>query len=149
MGGKPITDRAERTSVSLLTPAVAFGAALVLFVWVAVGAWVNFDAHARGSDHPGIWGVLAPRSGVVLFCYLLWWRRGRSRERPAARPERVAAVVVVAGLCGLVVGSLVSSPDPASQLTVWPVAFAGCLPVAYWVVGRRFDPTGDSLINNQ
>ena len=135
--------------MSLLTPAVAFGATLVLFVWVATGAWVNFDAHAHGSNRPGLWGVFAPVSGIVLFYYLLWWRRGRSREYPPSRWERATAIVVVAGLVGLVVGSLVSPPDPASQLTVWPVAFACCLPVAYWVVERRFDPTGDSLINNQ
>ena len=129
--------------MSLLTPTVAFGAALVLFVWVAIGAWVNFDAHARGSDHPGFWGVLAPVSGVVLAYYLLWWRRGRSRRYPASKWERATAIVVVAGLGGLVVGSLVSPPDPISQLTVWPVAFAGCLPVAYWAVRRRFGTSGD------
>jgi quinol-cytochrome oxidoreductase complex cytochrome b subunit len=129
--------------VSLLTPTVAFGAALVLFVWVAIGAWVNFDAHARGSDHPGFWGVVAPVSGIVLLYYLLWWRRGRSRRYPPSRWERATAIVVVAGLGGLVVGSLVSPPDPISQLTVWPVAFAGCLPVAYWAVRRRFGTSGD------
>ena len=129
--------------MSLLTPAVAFGAALVLFVWVAIGAWVNFDAHARGSDHPGFWGVLAPVSGIVLLYYLLWWRRGRSRRYPPSRWERATAIVVVAGLGGLVVGSLVSPPDPVSQLTVWPVAFACCLPVGYWVVRRRFGTSGD------
>ena len=135
--------------MSLLTPAVAFGAALVLFVWVAVGAWVNFDAHARGSDHPGLWGVLAPVLGIVLAYYLLWWRPERSRRYPPSRWERATAIVVVAGLVGLVVGSLVSPPDPASQLTVWPVAFASCLPVAYWVVERKFHPTGDSVINDR
>ena len=129
--------------MSLLTPAVAFGAALVLLVWVAIGAWVNFDAHARGSDHPGFWGVLVPVSGVVLLYYLLWWRRGRSRRYPASKWERAAATVAVAGLAGLVVGSLVSPPDPTSQLTVWPIAFAGCLPVACWVVRRRFGASGD------
>jgi hypothetical protein len=142
VGGKPITDRGERTSVSLLTPAVAFGAALVLFVWLATGVWVNFDAHARGSDRPGFWGVLTPVSGVVLVYYLLWWRRGRSRRYPPFRWERVAATVAVAGPAGLAVGSLVSPPDPISQLTVWPVAFAGCLPVAYWAVRRRFGASG-------
>ena len=133
--------------MSLLTPAVAFGAALVLFVWVAIGAWVNFDAHARGSDHPRFWGGVAPVSGIVLAYYLLWWRPGRTRRYPPSRWERVAATVAVAGPAGLVVGSLVSPPDPMSQLTVWPVAFACCLPVAYWVVGRGFDPTGDSFIS--
>ncbi|ELZ31554.1 hypothetical protein [Halorubrum distributum] len=135
--------------MSLLTPAVAFGAALVLFVWLASGVWVNFDAHARGSDHPGLWGVLSPLSGIVLFYYLLWWRRGRSRRYPPSRWERATAIVAVAGFGGLAVGSLVSPPDPTSQLTTWPVAFAGCLPVAYWAVGRRFDPTGDSFINDR
>ncbi|MDB2261352.1 hypothetical protein PM035_10685 [Halorubrum ezzemoulense] len=133
--------------MSLLTPPVAFGAALVLFVWLASGVWVNLDAHARGSDYPAVWGVFAPLSGIVLFYYLLWWRRGRSREYPPSRWERATAIVAVAGPAGLVVGSLVSPPDPISQLTVWPVAFAGCLPAAYWVVGRRFDATGDSFIS--
>ena len=128
--------------LSLLTPAVAFGAALVLLVWLASGVWVNFDAHARGSDYPAVWGVLAPLSGVVLFYYLLWWRRGRARRYPPSRWERATAIVAVAGLGGLAVGSLVSPPDPTSQLTVWPVAFAGCLPVAYWVVRRRFGASG-------
>ena len=72
--------------MSLLTPAVAFGAALVLFVWVAVGAWVTFDAHARGSDHLGLWGVLAPVSGIVLAYYLLWWRPERSRWHGGSEP---------------------------------------------------------------
>ena len=124
------------------TPVVAVGVLLLLLVWVAIGAWVNFDAHARGSDHPGIWGVSAPVSGLVLAYYLLWWRRGRSREYPPSRWERAAATVTVAGVGGLVAGSLVSPPDPASQLTVWPVAFACCLPVAYWVVQARFDTEG-------
>ncbi len=124
--------------MSLVTPAVAFGAALVLFVWLASGVWVALDAHARGSDYPAVWGVFGPLSGIVLFYYLLWWRRGRSRESPPSRLERAAAVVVVAGLGGLVAGSLVSPPDPTAQLTVWPIAFACCLPVAYWVVRKRF-----------
>lgn len=133
----------ERRLVSLqLTPVVAGGVALFLLVWVAIGAWVNFDAHARGSDRPGFWGVLAPVSGVVLLYYLLWWRPGRARRYPPSRWERVAATVAVAGPAGLVVGSLVSPPDPISQLTVWPVAFAGCLPVAYWAVRRRFGAGG-------
>ncbi|WP_096394332.1 hypothetical protein [Halorubrum trapanicum] len=134
--------------MSLLTPAAAFGAALVLFVWLASGVWVNFDAHARGSDYPAVWGVLAPLSGVVLFYYLLWWRRSRSREWSPSQLERATATVVIAGLGGLIVGSLVSPPDPTSQLTTWPIAFAGCLPVAYWLVRRRFDTTGGSLINS-
>ena len=124
--------------MSLLTPAVAFGAGLVLFVWAAIGAWVNLDARARGSRYPAVWGVFAPLSGIILFYYLLWWRRGRPREWPPGWVERAAATVVVAGLGGLVVGSLVSPPDPVSQLTTWPVAFAGCLPVAYWLVRARF-----------
>ncbi|QKG92692.1 hypothetical protein EXE43_04140 [Halorubrum sp. SS5] len=132
-----------------LTPAVAVGVLCFLLVWVAIGAWVNFDSHARGSDHPGFWGVLAPVSGIVLLYYMLWWRRGRSRRYPASRWEEATAIVAVAGPAGLVVGSLVSPPDPISQLTVWPVAFAGCLPVAYLMVRRRFDTTGGSPVNNR
>ncbi|TKX62098.1 hypothetical protein EXE48_05350 [Halorubrum sp. ASP1] len=132
-----------------LTPVVAVGVLCFLLVWVAIGAWVNFDAHARGSDHPGVWGVLAPLSGIVLLYYLLWWRPGRGRRYPPSRWERGAAAVAVAGPAGLVAASLVSPPDPASQLTVWPVAFAGCLPLAYLVVGRRFDATGGSPMNNR
>ena len=120
-----------------LTPVVAFGTALFLFVLMATGVWANFDAHARGSDYPTFWGVFAPLSGIVLFYYLLWWRRGRSREYPPSRWEQSAAAVGLAGIGGMIVGSLVSPPDPVSQLTVWPVAFACCLPVAYWLVGRR------------
>ena len=111
-----------------LTPVAAFGAALFAFVLLATGVWVNSDARARGSSYPAVWGVFAPLSGIVLGYYLLWWRRGRPRERPPDRVERAAATAVVAGLGGLVVGSLVSAPDPTSQLTVWPVAFACCLP---------------------
>ncbi|WP_434521063.1 hypothetical protein [Halorubrum sp. AS12] len=119
-----------------LTPAAAVGVLLLPVVWVALGMWINFDSHARGSDHPGVWGVFAPLSGIVLVYYLVWWRRGRSRAYPPSRWERSSATVAVAGIGGLVAGSLVSPPDPVSQLIVWPVAFACCLPVAYWVVKR-------------
>lgn len=122
-----------------LTPVVAFGMALFLFVLTATSVWINFDAHARGSDYPAFWGVFAPISGVVFLYYLLWWRRGRPREWPPGRVERATATVVVAGLGGLVVGSLVSPPDPVAQMTVWPVAFACCLPLAYWLASWRFD----------
>ncbi|OYR42757.1 hypothetical protein DJ82_01715 [Halorubrum sp. Ib24] len=124
------------------SPAVAFGMALFLFVLLATGVWVNFDAHARGSDYPTVWAVFAPLSGIVLAYYLLWWRRGRPRERPPGRVERAAVTVAVAGIGGMIAGSLVSPPDPAAQLTVWPIAFACCLPVAYWVVRRRFGAAG-------
>jgi len=122
-----------------ITPVVAFGFALFLSVLAATGAWVSFDARARGSNYPAVWGVFAPVSGIVLAYYLLWWRRGRSRARPPSRWERSAAAVAVAGVGGMILGSLVSPPDPAAQLTVWPVAFACCLPVAYWVVEKRFE----------
>ncbi|ELZ47593.1 hypothetical protein C463_02476 [Halorubrum californiense DSM 19288] len=117
---------------------VTVSVALLLFVWVAIGMWVNFDAYARGSDRPGFWGVLAPVSGVVLCYYLLWWRRGRPRRYPPSRWERATAAVAVAGLGGFVAGAVFSPPDPISQLIFWPVAFACCLPVAYWLVRRRF-----------
>ena len=125
------------------TSAVTFGAALALFVGLASGVRVNFDAHARGSRHPAVRGVLTPPSGIVPFYCLLWWRRGRPREYPPSRLEKATAIVVVAGLGGLVAGSLVSPPDPTAQLTVRPVAFACCPPDAYRVVGRRFDAAGD------
>jgi uncharacterized membrane protein HdeD (DUF308 family) len=142
--GKPTCRPDAHGSVSL-QPAlvVAFGAALFAVVLLATGVWVDADARARGSSHPVVWGVFAPLSGIVLTYYLLWWRRGRSREWPPSRSERAAATVVVAGIGGLIAGSLVSPPDPASQLAVWPVAFACCLPLAYWLVRRRLDAVGD------
>ena len=50
------------------------------------------------------------------------------------------------GIAGLVVGSLVSPPDPTSQLTLWPMAFACCLPIAYWLVGSRTDAGEDGVL---
>ncbi|WP_280586499.1 hypothetical protein [Halorubrum sp. Boch-26] len=125
-----------------LTPAAAFGAALLAFVLLALGAWVRSDARARGSGRPTLWSVFAPLSGIVLFYYLWWWRRGRSREYPPSRLERATATAVVAGIGGMIAGSLASPPDPTAQLTVWPFAFACCLPVAYWLVRRRSDAAG-------
>ncbi|WP_321169256.1 hypothetical protein [Halorubrum sp. LN27] len=122
-------------------PIVVLGMALFLFVLMATGVWINFDAHARGSDYPAFWGVVAPLSGVVLLYYLLWWRRGRSREHPPSRWERSAAAVAVAGIGGMIVGSLVSPPDPIAQMIVWPFAFVCCLPVAYWLVRTRLGAT--------
>jgi len=90
-----------------LTPVVAFGAGLFASVLLATGVWVSADARARGSRHPVVWGVFAPISGIVLGYYLLWWRRGRPREYPPSRPERAAATVVVAGIGGMIAGSLV------------------------------------------
>jgi uncharacterized membrane protein HdeD (DUF308 family) len=143
-----MSDPIEYPVVSLLlTPVVAFGVILFLFVLLATGVWVNFDAHARGSAYPAFWGVITPLSGIVLLYYLLWWRRGRSRRYPPSRWERSAAAVVVAGLGGLIASAVLSPPDPVTQMTVWPVAFACCLPVAYWLVTKRFGTTGRSLIN--
>lgn len=57
--------------MSPLTPTAAFGAALVLFVWLASGVCVNLDAHAPGGDYPIFRGIAAPISGVVLAYYFL------------------------------------------------------------------------------
>lgn len=121
---------------------VAFSTGPFVLLGVAVGGWVALDARSRGSDHPLFWGVFAPLSGVLLLYYVLWVRRQHDREQPRSRWERYAAVVAVAGLGGLVVAAVVLPPDPVSQMLFWPVAFAGCLPVAYWVLIARGESAG-------
>jgi len=122
--------------VSLLTPVAAFGAALVLFVWAAIGVWVNFDARSREPPSRYLGCVRATiRDRAVLLRVLVALRtparvaagtggKGHRRHR-RRRPRRTGR------------RDLISPPDPTSQLTVWPVAFAGCLPVAYWLVRAR------------
>ncbi|MFD1572255.1 hypothetical protein [Halorubrum laminariae] len=116
---------------------VALGTILILVVFIAVGVWVALDARARGDSHPLFWAVFAPLSGVLLLYYVGWWRRKHDREQPPSRREQYAAVVAVAGVGGFLVSAVVLPPDPISQMLYWPVAFAVCLPVAYWLIGRR------------
>ncbi|MCU4716688.1 hypothetical protein [Halapricum hydrolyticum] len=117
------------------------GLLLFFAVLIAVGTWVALDARAHDSSHPILWAVFASiPPGVILLYYAFWWRRHRDRTRPRSRRERYAAAVAVAGLGGFVIASLVAPPDPLTQLLVWPIVFAGSLPVAYWLLGRGHRP---------
>lgn len=120
---------------------VAFSTILLLVVFIAVGWWVALDARARGESHPLFWAVFAPLSGVLLLYYVIWWRRHHDREQPPSRRERYAAVVAVSGVGSFLVAAVVLPPDPISQMLYWPVAFAGCLPIAYMLICRRQSTT--------
>lgn len=116
---------------------VALSTLLLLVMFIAIGVWVALDASARGASHPLLWAVFAPFPGVLLLYYVGWWRRKHGREQPPSRRERYAAVVAVSGVGGFLVAAVALPPDPVSQMLYWPVAFAGCLPIAYWLIGRR------------
>jgi len=99
--------------VALLTPAVAYGARLALFViaWTGVGYWIYADATARGSGAPGLWSVAT----------LLFWPVGLYYLVRA----RVAGLVGASATVAAVVGSVATPPDPFSGAgTSWLVFVA-------------------------
>ncbi|QSG12649.1 Sec-independent protein translocase protein TatCsubunit [Halapricum desulfuricans] len=110
------------------------GLLLFFAVLVAVGMWVALDARAHDSSHPILWAVFASiPPGIILLYYAFWWRRHRDRTQPQSRWEHYAATVAVAGLGGFAITALLAPPDPVTQTLVWPIVFAGSLPVAYWL----------------
>lgn len=114
---------------------------LVFFLAVQVSllAWVYRDARARGTDRPWHWTTLAtPPLGVVGLPWYLYRRHGHLPDRiePPARLDRLLATVVSAGLVAILLGPVLSPPDPFSQIVWLSVGFVALLPPAYVLVYR-------------
>lgn len=118
---------------------IALSTGLVLSAMVSLAGWVSLDARARGSDRPGVWAVLTlPPLSLIGLPWYLFYGRARLGERTAspARLERLIGTWTTAALGALLLGTLVSPPDPLTQTRYIPVAFLVTLPVGYLVVYR-------------
>lgn len=112
--------------------AVGAGAALV--------AWVYRDARARGSPSPGGW-ALSVLSLPIPFLPWYLYRRSRSLDdRSSAVPtvDRLLATWGLGTIGAFAIGSVISPPDPFTQLFYTPFALVVTLPLVYFVVYPRW-----------
>lgn len=131
-------------SGGLLTPntGLVLAAGILVFlltVQVSLMVWVYRDARARGSDRPGYWTALTiPPIGVLGFPRYLHHRHRRlgDRAKPPTRLGRLLATVASAGLAAMLLGTVLTPPDPYSQITWLSVGFLALLPPAYVLVYR-------------
>ena len=113
-------------------------AGFVFFVATAglLAYWTHRDAIAHGVERPSLWvlAVLAVPFGIVLYLVV---RRGWERERPRTDGVRAAETALLAILGALVVGPLVTPPDPFTQAVAWPALALALLPIAYLLYYRN------------
>lgn len=126
---------------ALTLPVVAstLFSAVVVTTALTAGIWVSRDAEARGSSIPNLWGlasVLGP--GLVLYpgVLLVSGKFGERRSPPEAT-DRAAGTWTVAGVAAVLVGAVLSPPDPIAVAFGGLATFAVALPVAYLLVFRR------------
>jgi hypothetical protein len=124
-----------------VVPAVSLVAVLALAtVALTVGSlayWVRADADARGFQRPdriAAWAVLV---SPHLLYYLAVTRRNGERTDPLGRGEHVAGTLALASVTALLVGAVVSPPDPFTQVRYWLGGTAALLPVAYVALSRQ------------
>lgn len=115
---------------------VAFGAFVLLWasMVLAAGLWVARDARARGSDRPMLWSLASVFTPVGLPYYLFRrFRRNGLGERASSptRLDRLLATWTAATLAASFVGSVLSPPDPFSQLLYTLGTLCVTLPLAY------------------
>ena len=114
------------------TTRAPFVVPLVFFIATAglLAYWTHRDAVAHGVARPVLWvfGVLFVPFGIVVYLVV---RRGWEREEPRTDGVRAAETALLAILGSLVVGPLVTPPDPFTQAIAWPVLTVALLPVAY------------------
>lgn len=120
---------------------VAFGAFVLLWasMVLSLGLWVARDARARGSDWPILWALSSVFTPVGLPYYLFRrFRRNGLDERatPPTRLDRLLATWAVATLLASFGGSLLSPPDPVSQLLYTVGCLLATLPFAYLLLYR-------------
>lgn len=109
-------------------------------LWVSLAAsliaWVYRDASARGSDSPAGWALAVFGLPIPFLPWYLYRRHTSlsARTRPATTVDRLLGTWVTASLASFVVGTVVSPPDPFSQIIYWGVALLVTLPIAYVLV---------------
>lgn len=140
-------------------------ASALLAAWVALGYWVYWDGQRHDIDRSGEWAVASLVFAPAILGYL--WERRRSGTDPAdsgdasdesgAAPpgvtgrtattaDRLAATVLAAVAPAFLLGSVLSPPDPVTQIFFVAGALAFTAPLAYALVYRdylgRREPVG-------
>ena len=104
---------------------------------VSFSYWLRLDATARGSSSPLYWAILGPILWPVALYYLLIVRPSNERRHPPTRWQGLAGIVTISSIGGMILGSILSPPDPFTQALYTPVCFVVLLLVTYLLVYRR------------
>ena len=124
------------TSVSLpITIAFVLVAGIALLGLVSAAVWTYLDAKARDDSWAILWVIGVVLAFPVLLIYLLVRNRLGERSHPPDRSQRVALVLLLGCLGTFVGGSMLSPPDPVSQLSTVVVLFPVVL-AAVWLAER-------------
>lgn len=142
-------------SVTLQLPGLLGGPEILLFllfmavVGIVVGRWVYQDAKSRGSSWAWQWGVgiavlLIPVAPGLLALATYILTRGnkiRNGEKQSTQPQNqrrefiltLGSLVILA----LFIGTIVSPPDPLTQIYyMLPLTLLSVV-LAYWLVYRN------------
>ncbi len=105
----------------------------LLAATVAIGYVVNRDAAARGVEEPArflITGGVVLLPILVVPAYALLTHRLGTRATPATRVELILAWGALTLVVAVIVGAIVSPPDPVRQL-----AYVVALAVVFGLAG--------------
>jgi sec-independent protein translocase protein TatC len=124
-----------------VVPAVSLVAVLALatvaLTVASLAYWVRADASARELERPGRLSTWVVLFAPFLLYYVAVTRRNGERTRPLGRAEHVAGTLALASVTALLVGAVVSPPDPFTQVRYWLGGTAALVPVAYVALSRQ------------
>ncbi|SFL09314.1 hypothetical protein SAMN04487950_2407 [Halogranum rubrum] len=111
--------------------------ALYLLGLLALSYAISADARARGVRFPTVLGVAAAVFGLVALIYLIFRDNFGPRAYRASKWERIAWTYFGAMMVAMMLGAILSPPDPFTQARQFPIFLVATLPFAYLVVFKN------------
>lgn len=122
----------------LLAVTIALTVVIYVGFLVALAYWARAEAGARSGSVLSTFLFLHVGYGLVYYVWVRYVQNDwESRTEPADRREQLATAYSIAVLLALVVGAVVTPPDPFTQVLVLPPLFVLSFVVSYLFVTER------------